>query len=375
VSVSLSNFGMKRILQLIQSSLVILIFFSVFHNRLFAETEKPFLELDLSVSNDLIFRGESFNGDLTNARYNKSYRSYTDAWSLQPDIRFLTPLDGLTVFLWGNINLQHHGDRDTDKFLFQDAPGEMDRTQEIVSNLRRGELGFDPNQTKRYKERNGSERFSGAFMGADYAWNTRIGGFSFGSWLFSNSDSSDKFTWQEWFIQYRPDVLRFLNPEIGFYMNTSSSSQGIPGAPTNFINGQKYISLDLSHRFREEEFVQIEVGSHIGYLNGNNNVNRLSGISNITNMLRVYFGEFYVGTSWVYRPELKLFDIFDSNPKDGRTTDPSKLHGWQNQLIQDSIQQWTEPDEGLTNIVLEKMISQRIIRNLFTISFGYQTTF
>lgn len=340
-----------------------------------AEEDKPFMEIDLSVSNDLLFRGESFNGDLTNDRYNRSFRSYTDAWSLQPDIRFLTPLDGFSVFLWGNINLQHYGDRDSDRYLFQDTPGGMDRTGEILSNLQRGELGFDPNQTKRYKERNGSERFSGAFMGADYAWDTRIGGFSFGSWLFSNSDSSDKFTWQEWFLQYRPPVLSFLNPEIGFYMNTSSSSQGIPGAPANFINGQKYISLDLSHRFREEEFIQIEIASHIGYLSGNNNVNRLSGISNITNVIRVFFGEVYIGGTWAYRPELQLFDTFDSNPKDGRVTDPSKLYGWQNQYIQDSIRDLLSPDMALTNIILENALSQKIIRNLFTINIGYATTF
>ncbi|WCL50852.1 hypothetical protein [Leptospira sp. GIMC2001] len=232
---------------------------------LYAE-DKPFLELDVLISNDLIFRGESFNGALVNDKYNTKSSSYSDAWNLQPELRFLTPIDGLVVFLWGNINLQHYGDRDSDQYLFQNGAGELDRTNEILGMLNNGDLGFDPNQVKRYKEKNGAARWNSAFLGSDYSWDTRLGGLSFGTWFWASSDPASKYIWHEWFFRYRPPILSFLNPEFGFYINTSASNQVNALQQNSNVNGQKYISLDLEHSFWEGNLIEVEVSSHFGYL-------------------------------------------------------------------------------------------------------------
>lgn len=338
------------------------------------ESERHFLEVSLEVSNDLIFRGESFNGDLANLRNNRSYRSYTDAWSFQPYIQLLTPLEGFNVFIWGNVNLQHQGDRDSDFFLFQDGPGKPNRTQEVLESLSQGNLIIDPNKTKRHRERNGSQRWSGAFFGGDYNWQTKMGGFGFGTWMYGTTDTQERFTWQEWFLRYRPPILKFLNLEFGFYLNTSSSSQGIPGAPPNFVNGQKYISLDLNHTFRENEFFRIQYLFHTGYLSGNNNINKLSGFSNITNTIRLLFGNFSISGIWAYRPNPSLFDIGDTNPLDGRTPDPSKLYGWWNEWkLKEILNVYPNPE--ISTLIIEKFTSQKIPRHLYSIVLGYDMRF
>ena len=341
---------------------------------LFAE-EKPFLDLEIAASNDLVFRGSSFNGDLTNEKYNREYKSYTDSWSIQPDLRFRTPVDGLNVFLWGNLNLQHYGDRDTDMYLFQNSPGGSDRTNEILTKIQNSEFGFDPNQVKRYKEKNGSERWNSAFMGSDYSWDTKAGGMSFGTWLWSSADPENKSIWQEWFIRYRPLFLEFLNPEFGFYINTSANTASKAIKPQDSIVGQKYFSFEIEYTFLEENFFQIEWEGHTGYLMHNDNKNRLSGVSNITNTLRFVVNDFFIGGSWIYRPELDLYDRYDSNPKDGRITDPSKIYGSENAFIQNQILSYFENDLELSKIVYESITSQRVVRNLFTINLGYRTSF
>lgn len=337
--------------------------------------EDPFLEMEVQVSNDLVFRGSSFNGDLTNERNNRKFQSYTDAWSIIPDLRFRTPIKGLSVFLWGNINLQHYGDRDTDQYLFQNGAGQPDRTQEILSKVTSPGFGFDPNQVKRHKEKNGAQRWNSAFMGIDYSWDTKLGGLTYGTWLWSTANPEDKSIWQEWFFRYRPPILDYLNPEFGFFINTSTNSQTNSAQLQENTTGQKYFSFELGHTFFNGNFFQIEWEGHTGYLMHNDNKNRLSGVSNITNTLRFVFGDIFLGGSWIYRPEVDLFDRYDSNPKDGRISDPSKLYGIENQFIQNQILSLIANDPNFSNLVYERITSQSVIRNLFTINLGYRTVF
>lgn len=337
--------------------------------------EDPFLEMEVQVSNDLVFRGSSFNGDLTNERNNRKFQSYTDAWSIIPDLRFRTPIKGLSVFLWGNINLQHYGDRDTDQYLFQNGAGQPDRTQEILSKVTSPGFGFDPNQVKRHKEKNGAQRWNSAFMGIDYSWDTKLGGLTYGTWLWSTANPEDKSIWQEWFFRYRPPILDYLNPEFGFFINTSTNSQTNSAQLQENTTGQKYFSFELGHTFFDGNFFQIEWEGHTGYLMHNDNKNRLSGVSNITNTLRFVFGDIFLGGSWIYRPEVDLFDRYDSNPKDGRISDPSKLYGIENQFIQNQILSLIANDPNFSNLVYERITSQSVIRNLFTINLGYRTVF
>ncbi|WCL50854.1 hypothetical protein [Leptospira sp. GIMC2001] len=114
---------------------------------------------------------------------------------------------------------------------------------------------------------------------------------------------------------------------------------------------------------------------NLGYLIKNDNLNRRSGVSNITNSLRFIIDKFYFGGSWIYRPELDVYDRYDSNSNDGRIADPSKLYGLNNQIIQDQILSFVSNDPAMANIVYQSITSQKIVRNLFVIEIGYRTIF
>lgn len=349
-----------------------LIFLALIQKDIYAKSS---LDLTLELSSDFIFRGESFGGEYVNRRNNTGYRSYTDSWSLQPDLLYQTPLKGLKILFWGNINLQHTRDRDSDHVLFQMGPGQEELFYTVTENLRGG-IPFDPFNTKQYKEKNGLARQNGAFLGAYYEWKAKIGYWKFGTWLWTNADKSVKYTWQEYFIAYKPKYLKIVNAEISVYFNTSSSNLGDNDNPPNVTNGQNYISLDLSYKFLKGNKFNIIPYLHTGYIVNNDNLHQRSGISNITGGIKFVFRKkFFFGINMVHRPEPKLWDTRDNNPRDGNTPDPSKQYGLVDKAIYREIDQVYYNQPIMSTFVKEEYGAQTIVRNLYYINLGYMRRF
>jgi len=335
------------------------------------DKDLPLIEANMEVSSDFIFRGESFGGEYVARRNNTPYRAYTDSWTFQPDVLFHTPLEGLKFLFWGNLNLQHRRDKDSDYRILQDGAGQQERFLELYRDFQGGGINFDPRVTKAHKEKNGLSRQDGAFLGGYYQWNNRLGMFRFGTWIWNNADRSNKYTWQEWFVVYSPPFLKFLNPELSVYFNNSSSNNGDSNNPPNVTNGQNYISLDFSHTFREEQFFRIRPTLHIGYIVNNNNLNQKSGISNITSGIKFFFGSFYIGGFWVHRPEAHLWDV-DNNPRDGKIQDPSKQYGYLDQRIYREIKQVYFNQPILADYLKGQYGNQSILKDLYYITLGYE---
>lgn len=132
---------------------------------------------------------------------------------------------------------------------------------------------------------------------------------------------------------------------------------------------KKYISLDLSHTYFEEKFFRITPTVHVGYVINNDNINKKSGISNITSGLKFNFGKFFTTANWIYGPEPILFDTLDSNNQDGWTPSPGKKYGIHT-LILDAIERSFARESAA--YVKEQYTSQRIVKSLFYVSLGFE---
>ena len=84
-----------------------------------------------------------------------------------------------------------------------------------------------------------------------------------------------------------------------------------------------------------------------GYQYHSNLTEYRSGVSDISPKVQVNFGSFYVSFMDMIRPDSSLWDApgafgssaayRDSNRRDGRVDDPSKVHGSKNQAVVDAI--------------------------------------
>lgn len=334
-------------------------------------------EFSVEIVSDFIFRGQSFGGEPARRRNNTSYQPYTDAWAIQPYIEYSAPLAGLKFLLWGNTFLQHSTDRDRDRYL-QTGPGERNLGDTLQTQLAQTgrllmpESDLDYLRMNLYKEKNGLHRQNGVFLGGFYEWNTKFGQWSVGTWFWNNADRAARFTWQEYFVWYKPKLLPFLNPMISVYFNSSSDNGGSNSNPAGITNGQNYISLDLSHVFRDKKFFRITPSFHTGYLVNNDNINKKSGISNITSGLKFNFGALFTTLNWIHRPDVALFDIEDSNNRDSRTPNPSKQYGIHGLVHSEFNRRFTQQAAAYLG---EQYSSQAIVKNLYYISFGYETKF
>jgi hypothetical protein len=345
-------------------------------NSVHSKEEIENTELSIEIVSDFIFRGQSFGGEVASQRNNSSYRSYTDAWAIQPYLVYKTPLQGFQLLFWGNLFLQHNSDRDSDRYL-QNGPGQRNLGEELQRQYNQtGRIPLDTEldllRANLYKEKNGLHRQNGVFLGGYYEWNTKFGEWTVGTWFWNNSNKAARFTWQEYFVWYKPKILPFLNPMFSAYFNASSDNGGDNSNPSGITNGQNYFSLDLNHEFGEGKFFRFIPSLHLGYVINNDNVNNKSGISNITTELKFAFGKFYTTANWIHRPDVTLFDVYDSNNLDGRTPNPARSSGIYNVYETEIIRRFTPEAAEYVNAQIR---GQAIVNNLLYFAFGYETKF
>jgi hypothetical protein len=353
--------------------LILFIFLSFFSLALQAEEKKEKqdissskLEVNLEVQSDAYFRGANFTGDFVAQRNNTEYRSIQPGYRSTQNLLYHTPLSGFKILFSSLTPLTGLSDRDSDGAILQTGPGKPDRFYNVYEQYATtGIVDYDPTKERRRKEQNGLNRNMGAFVGGYYEWQSSIGIWSIGSWLYSSANTANKSVWQEFFVTFHPDILTFLSPKLAIYQNTSVIKE---------LNGQNYISLDLSHTFRKDEFIKIIPSTHVGYVINNDTMDQRSGISNITSAINFIFGSFYIGFTNVYRPDVRLFDTTDSNSGDGRTVNPSKRYDAFDLALDREASKRISNQEVLTSFQ-EAHRLQKIPNNGFYFSLGWNAVF
>ncbi|MCZ8158030.1 MAG: hypothetical protein O9264_18055 [Leptospira sp.] len=324
------------------------------------------LEVNLEVESDAYFRGANFSGDFSAQRNQTPYRSIQPGYRSTQNLLYHTPLTGFKILFSSLTPLTGHSDRDSDGAILQSGPGKPDRFYNVYEQyVATGIVNYDPTKEKRRDEQNGLKRYMGAFVGGYYEWQSSIGIWTMGTWLYSTANTANKTVWQEFFVTFRPDLLTFINPKIAIYQNTSAIKE---------LNGQNYISLDFSHTFRKEDFIKIVPSTHVGYVINNDTMDQRSGISNITSTLKFLFGSFYVGFTNVHRPDVTLFDTTDSNSGDGRTINPSKRNDPFNLALDREASKRIGNPEVLKSFEEEHRL-QKIPNNGFYVSMGWDAIF
>ena len=181
-----------------------------------------------------------------------------------------------------------------------------------------------------------------------------------------------------YFIGYKFPILSYLNPTVTSYFRFTSESAGIN-------QGNSHHRFSINYEFFKGEAFRIIPEIQTGYQYMNNNIDRKSGITDISTSVRFVYKMFGLTLTDVYRPDLYVFDnnrsypnassgyALDTNPNDGKVTDPSKVYGLFNDAVRDAIQ--TNAPAPLQNLLLERYQSQKIPRHIYTISLGYTLRF
>ncbi|TGL54064.1 hypothetical protein EHQ59_07675 [Leptospira kemamanensis] len=170
------------------------------------------IEITHEISNDFVWRGQSFSGDYISRRDNLPYKSFSKAYTYVPVAR-VSHKNGFFFELEANIALKGRSDRDSDQRI-QSYPGgnaiDINRwTSQFLENPVDKSNFYDPansvysekcdpsspndsflnpcainpTQIKTYAERNGMARTDGLFTTFAYEMETkRFGTFTVGSW-------------------------------------------------------------------------------------------------------------------------------------------------------------------------------------------------
>jgi hypothetical protein len=352
-------------------SVLVIIFYFVFNKSVFSQ-EKPKeeeknMQMSLRTTSDHHFRGYNYSM-LASQRNNTEYSSVNFTPSVQPQFTYSTPLKGLKTFFWGNFFLNNMNNRDNDMFILQDGPGQSEKFSPTANVS-----DYYPGKTRRYKENNGLSQYDGLFFGIYYEWETKYGRWSVGTWMWNNLNRLGKYSWQEYFIWYEPQVLRFLNPKFQFFLNTSFDNGGSQGTPLANTNGQNYMYYEMYHSFCQACAIQIVPKFQIGYVSNNDNQNKRSGFSNMIQSLKFVYNGFDLTFNAMYRPNPILYDTSDPNRSDSRLPNPSKQYGNIDRAIYQELSN-NYPKE-IANLMFYQYGSQSIPKMIFFISTGYSWEF
>ncbi|MCW7503170.1 hypothetical protein [Leptospira paudalimensis] len=369
------------------------------------------IEVTHEITNDFVWRGQSFSGDYISRRDNLPYKSISEAYTYVPVAR-ISHQSGFFFELEANIALKGRGDRDSDQRI-QTYPGgnqiDLNRwTGKFLTNPNDNTNYYDPSnavysencdpslandpfanpcaitptQIKTYSERNGLGRTDGLFTTFAYEMETRrFGTFTVGSWWYFKKDRSSKNTWNEYFIWWEmPWLKQSLNPTIQSFKQTSANTQA--GYSSH------YSSFSLGHHFMKEKEVSFEWTTSFGYVWVNNPDSQKSGLNDITSSIKFFWNQIFLSFNHAHRPEIQLYDndkIYFVNSetnrmptnlseRDGMTADPSQLFGIRNELVRSVINQ-TDTTDLVQVWALNRIQSQMIPRNLFWFGIGMNQTF
>jgi hypothetical protein len=380
------------------------------------------IELTTEVVSDFVWRGNSYGGEYLARRNNLKHKSTSEYWAFQPNLRVNSPVKGLYLELWGNFPLVGRNDRDSDMRLFQAYPNGpnidpnnfeakrgliesdpakynlnntgffYDPSSNVVNNKCKadatgcsnpGDSFVDPRDIGKRKEKNGMARTDGVFTTFAYNFqNKKFGDITWGIWYYYQLDKNAKYSWDEYFIIWGlPFLQKSIKPTFSLYTQASFDFASV-------YAGGHYLSYSMSHTFNEEKFFRIQPAVNLGYKYANNNIDQKSGFYDFTTNLKFFFGDFFVSVNNAYRPNLYMYDndqfFFpisqnsqtqpNRSAYDGKTVDPSKLYGPVNQAVYDTIDKADLSAEG-KSFLKGQYQNQKIVQNLFWISFGYNLRF
>ncbi|RHX87694.1 hypothetical protein [Leptospira stimsonii] len=327
------------------------------------------VQLTQFLSNDGAFQGASLFGEKQARRNNMKYTDYYESYYLTSSVNLLGLPPQLRIAFTVMNPLVDRTNTDSDGF-FQNTSGGKDQTQTINQFIQTGQLGFDPNETKLRKEKNGLNDY--LFTTAAYEHLTKLGAFSVG-FLFINVDDPTFLMRGYLVFGWKPPFLDYLNPQLTVNSKMLSETNGA-------FQGTHNVRLTLSHEYFKGRLVQVTPSLVTGYQDVNDNIDRKKGISDVSPRIQFNYSDFFIALNWMYRATPSLVDnqlstpssgvYQDTNATDGKTTDPSKVHGYLNQATVDYIRS-NSPNEYVSRELIQHYQSQHIVRGIYFFNIGY----
>jgi len=339
------------------------------------KTDRPEFSilLNQSIANDGAFQGASLFGERQSRRNNEKYSPYNEAWNMATSLDFLGLPKNLQMGITSLNPLVDRTNTDSD-MKYQSASGGASKNSTVLNSINSRTLLYDPNEIKTRKEKNGLSDY--LFSRVNYEHNTTFGTFGMGL-LFINTNTPTYIMRSLFVITWKPPFLSFLNPVITINNRMLSEVGGI-------YQGNHNYRLSLSHEFFSGKSFRITPSIVIGYQDVNNNIDMKKGFSDISPRLQFNYLNYFFALNYMYRVNPYLVDtkyyypdigIYpDTNQNDNKTIDPSKVNGWENALIIDSISA-IAPNDLVRTYLLNKFQQQKIVSGIFFFNIGYTLRF
>ncbi|MCB1303614.1 MAG: hypothetical protein KDK37_05030 [Leptospiraceae bacterium] len=356
--------------------------------------EDPYgaIEAGADVVSNYVWRGQDVMS--LYARQNgEQYGPNTGAWTLQPSITWITPVEGLWVNVWGSFALEGRDDVDSDHRI-QTSPGGafVGNTSWFDPNLATNIASAGPNANTAsissfsalpglYKENNGTRRVDEVDVTIGYENTTSIGTIGFGLIHYAYSTPLAKsgygnlngYLGNEAYVTYSPPILDQLT--FSYY--------------SELTNIWQYMQISYADSYPINDSISIDYGLAGAYAV----YSQVQGANDVTANLGLAFatgenGSFTISYNIAYRPELKMYEwLYDgdsyttlpieydgqSSAYDGKITDPSRSQGVLNDYINSQITSTVQAQTGNTNYSYTPR--QKIPRYVHWVQFGYTYLF
>ncbi|MCZ8342752.1 MAG: hypothetical protein O9301_06955 [Leptospira sp.] len=353
------------------------------------------------LSNDNTFRGFSVLGNKLSQRDNTAYNSVPQAWNITTGVSF-QPSENLTIGINIYTPTAHRSNKDNDYFLQSSAGDKEDFTKSYIESVNSGNPNIlindaltrdrtkprDPSSIRFRKEKNGLQDFIDASV--IHKYNTKFGKIITGSFMANNPNYNvaalDLIAGLEF------PFFKTWNPTLNSFFRMTSEGGG--GG-----NGTSYHKLSISHKIFEEKDFNVTFSIGAGYQYLTNLSEKRSGISDITPAVQFNYKGLFLGILDMFRPDSRLWDTpsrygnagvyADTNHRDGRVDDPSKVHGIQNKIAIDLISTrvdelsamnpGADPNgygrEALKAFLIQRYQQQNFVHHVLHFSFGYNMKF
>ena len=352
-------------------------------------------------SNDIWFRGFSVLGNKLSQRDNMAYNSIPQAWNVVTGVAY-NPTENFSIGMNVYSPTAHRANRDNDYYM-QTAPGDKtDFSQKYLESAQSGNPSIlindaltrdkanpkDPTSIQMRKEKNGlKDIFDASFT---YKYNTRFGKVITGAYIANNDNYN--VTLGELVTGLEFPFLKALSPTYTSYYRVTSEGGGCG-------NGTSNHRLSISHKFFADKEFNITANLAAGYQYHTNLSDYRSGVSDITPKLQFNYGGMYFSVLDMIRPDSSIWDTSsgfgsagvykDTNRRDGRVEDPSKVHGLQNQLVVNSITKGVDdysamnsgadPNgygrEAIKAHLVQNYQQQKFVHHIFHFTVGYSLKF
>jgi len=352
-------------------------------------------------SNDIWFRGFSVLGNKLSQRDNMAYDSIPQAWNVVTGVAY-NPTENISIGMNVYSPTAHRANRDNDYFMQTASGDKTDFSQKYLESALAGNPNIlindaltrdkanpkDPSSIRMRKEKNGlKDIFDASFT---YKYNTRFGKVITGAYIANNDNYN--VTLGELVTGLEFPFLKAISPTYTSYYRVTSEGGG--GG-----NGTSNHRLSISHKFFPDKELNFTASLAAGYQYHNNLSDYRSGVSDITPKLQVNYGGMYFSVLDMIRPDSSLWDTTtgfgsagvykDTNHRDGRVEDPSKVHGIQNQIVVDSITRavdnysaansGADPNgygrEAIKAHLIQNYQQQKFVHHIFHFTVGYSLKF